>query len=76
MTLTDFYDTEHDFAPLDKFLAREPQLDHLPWEYMGQDNRGTFHYRERHNNSRLKVNESGRLTAPHTFSGLAVHTLT
>jgi hypothetical protein len=74
MTFTTFYDTQHDFEPLTKFLTREPNLSALPWEYMGQDNRGNFHYRERENSSRLKVNKNGRLTAIHTFDGLAVHT--
>lgn len=29
------YDPDHDFAPLIRYLASHPELEHLDWQYMG-----------------------------------------
>lgn len=56
---------EPTFQPLRHYLSRNPEQEALPWEYMGTDERGTFHYKEREQGNRIKVTATGRLAAIH-----------
>lgn len=48
------------FGPLRAYLTRNPEHEPLPWEYMGHDEKGNAHYREREANNRLCLNLNGR----------------
>jgi len=54
-----------EFQPLRCYLNRYPGLEALPWEYMGTDERGTYHYKEREQGNRVKLTGTGRLAAIH-----------
>ena len=53
------------FAPLRAYLDRYPEQEPLPWEYMGHDEFGNAHYREREDGNRLCLNPNGRLGTIH-----------
>jgi hypothetical protein len=53
------------FQPLRLYLERNPGQEALPWEYMGTDERGTYHYKEREEGNRVKLTATGRLAAIH-----------
>lgn len=54
-----------DFGPLEKYLSRNPHQTGLPWEYVGHDEKGNAHYREREANNRLCLNLNGRYARIH-----------
>ena len=58
------------FYPLVRYLKANPTEEGLPWQYMGTDDAGNFHYRERKHNNRIKVNKNGRLAAIHSITYL------
>jgi hypothetical protein len=45
---------------------RNPASRHLPWEYVGHDDNGAAHYRERQHGNSLALSPSGRLARIHT----------
>jgi hypothetical protein len=51
---------------LTAWLCRNPASRSLPWEYMGHDEKGAAHYRERQHGNRLTLTPSGRLARIHT----------
>jgi hypothetical protein len=59
------YDPTHDFTPLRRYCRRNGAGEALPWEYMGHDDNGNAHYRERENGNRLCLNPNGRLGCIH-----------
>ena len=57
------------FEPLRLYLSRNPEKTHLPWEYMGTNEYGNSHYREREHGNRIKLNPNGRLACVHLLAG-------
>lgn len=66
MDTTNYMQGRKCFAPLEKYIDRhDPTLRNLPWEYMGHDDNGNAHYRERQDGNRLCLNPNGRFGAIH-----------
>lgn len=53
-----WWEDEHDFAPLRAYLREHPNVEALPWEYMGSVPGGTL-YRERETGLRLLLGRNG-----------------
>jgi hypothetical protein len=70
METTHYMEGRKCFAPLEKYIERiapewRDTVRRLPWEYMGHDDKGNAHYREREEGNRLCLNPNGRFGAIH-----------